>query len=170
MNKRRSSSFGDAFWNGTELDASAWRRVLQKISPMSALGQKRTCAVQEPMSALPPKATLNAFIACPLWAKSGHRHRLFRSADGLDWHALARLQQRLKIAKHPRPTAATLRGIAATRHHASDHRCTSDVVGNGDGTYTALALVDLVREACGRLCREICVEEWVPSLRKFFWA
>jgi hypothetical protein len=27
---------------------------------MSALGQKRTCAVQEPMSALPPKATSNA--------------------------------------------------------------------------------------------------------------
>ena len=30
--------------------------------PMSALGQKRTCAVQKGMSALPPKATLNAFI------------------------------------------------------------------------------------------------------------
>jgi hypothetical protein len=29
---------------------------------MSALGQKRTCAVQKGMSALPPKATLNAFI------------------------------------------------------------------------------------------------------------
>src|SRR5262245_53918557 len=28
--------------------------------PMSALGQKRTCAMQEPMSALPPKATSNA--------------------------------------------------------------------------------------------------------------
>ena len=27
---------------------------------MSALGQKQTCAVQEPMSALPPKATSNA--------------------------------------------------------------------------------------------------------------
>ena len=29
---------------------------------MSALGQKQTCAVQKGMSALPPKATLNAFI------------------------------------------------------------------------------------------------------------
>jgi hypothetical protein len=27
---------------------------------MSALGHKRTCAVQEPMSALPPKATSKA--------------------------------------------------------------------------------------------------------------
>jgi hypothetical protein len=30
---------------------------------MSALGQKRTCAVQKGMSALPPKATSNATIA-----------------------------------------------------------------------------------------------------------
>ena len=29
---------------------------------MSALGQKQTCAVRTGMSALPPKATLNAFI------------------------------------------------------------------------------------------------------------
>jgi hypothetical protein len=29
---------------------------------MSAMGQKQTCAVQKGMSALPPKATLNAFI------------------------------------------------------------------------------------------------------------
>src|SRR5262245_25066881 len=30
--------------------------------PMSALGQKRTCAVQWPMSALPPKATVKADV------------------------------------------------------------------------------------------------------------
>jgi hypothetical protein len=30
---------------------------------MSALGHKQTCAVQEPMSALPPKATSNATYA-----------------------------------------------------------------------------------------------------------
>src|SRR5262245_58148015 len=106
----------------------------------------------------------------PLWAKSAHLHRLFRSADGLHWHAFAGLQERLEVAKHPRPTAATLRGIAATRHHASDHRRTRDVVGNGDRAHTALALVDLVGNACGLLRREICVKEWVPSLRKFFWA
>jgi hypothetical protein len=29
---------------------------------MSALGQKQTCAAHKSMSALPPKATLNAFI------------------------------------------------------------------------------------------------------------
>src|SRR4029453_4550790 len=38
---------------------------------MSALGQKRTCAVQKGMSALPPKATLNASFECPLGANSG---------------------------------------------------------------------------------------------------
>src|SRR5262245_55519676 len=57
---------------------------------MSALGQKRTCAVQNGMSALPPIATAKAdsrFTAesghvqrtssCLLWAKSGHRAILF---------------------------------------------------------------------------------------------
>src|SRR5262249_32553662 len=39
-------------------------------SLMSALGQKRTCAMQEPMSALPPIATAKADFrkpACPLY-------------------------------------------------------------------------------------------------------
>src|SRR5262245_35750782 len=39
---------------------------------MSALGQKRTCAVQEPMSALPPIATAKADSrkrACPLYPR-----------------------------------------------------------------------------------------------------
>ncbi|MGB8093624.1 MAG: hypothetical protein WCF62_23420, partial [Pseudolabrys sp.] len=35
--------------------------------PMSALGHKQTCAVQNVMSALPPKATLNAFIRMSAW-------------------------------------------------------------------------------------------------------
>jgi hypothetical protein len=35
--------------------------------PMSALGQKQTFAVHQPMSALRPKATLIAFWACLLW-------------------------------------------------------------------------------------------------------
>ena len=40
---------------------------------MSALGQKRTFAVQNGMSALPPKADMcSAQVACPLCAKSGH--------------------------------------------------------------------------------------------------
>src|SRR5262245_5250573 len=89
--------------------------------------------------------------------------------DGLDWHPLAGLQQRLEIAEHPWPTATTFRGVAATRHHAGHHRRTSDGVGNGDRAHTALALVDLVRDARMRLRREIRVEEWVPSLHKFSW-
>jgi len=32
--------------------------ALEKIRAMSALGHKQTCAVQEPMSALPPKADM----------------------------------------------------------------------------------------------------------------
>ena len=40
---------------------------------MSALGQKQTCAVQEGMSALPPKADMcGATRRCPLSANSGH--------------------------------------------------------------------------------------------------
>ena len=40
---------------------------------MSALGHKRTCAVQKVMSALPPKADMcSGTSACPLCANSGH--------------------------------------------------------------------------------------------------
>src|SRR5262245_59733968 len=89
--------------------------------------------------------------------------------DGLDWQPLAGLQQRLEIAKHPWPTATTFRGLAATRHHAGDHRRTSDVVSNSDRAHTALALDDLVRYARRRLRQKIRVEEWVPSLHKLSW-
>ena len=42
---------------------------------MFALGQKQTCAVQNGMSALPPKADMcSATSGCPLCAKSGHTH------------------------------------------------------------------------------------------------
>ena len=42
---------------------------------MSALGQKRTCAAQNAMSALPPKADIcSALASCPLSAISGHVH------------------------------------------------------------------------------------------------
>ena len=66
---------------------------------MSALGQKQTYAVQNGMSALPPKATAKADIspwvmsalhpkadmcsatsACPLWANSGHCGQALPSA------------------------------------------------------------------------------------------
>ena len=39
---------------------------------MSALGQKRTCAVQKAMSALPQKRTSSSALRCPLCANSGH--------------------------------------------------------------------------------------------------
>src|SRR6516165_3127155 len=39
----------------------------------SALGQKQTCAVQEPMSALPPIATSIAVFGMSALAKSGHK-------------------------------------------------------------------------------------------------
>ena len=38
---------------------------------MSALGQKQTCALHQPMSALPPKATSNAPWDCLLRPNSG---------------------------------------------------------------------------------------------------
>jgi hypothetical protein len=37
-------------------------RAAKKFRPMSALGQKRTVTPQKVMSALPPKADMNAFI------------------------------------------------------------------------------------------------------------
>ena len=43
----------------------------QRTRPMSALGQKQTFAVHQPMSALPPKATLNAFLRMSAKASSG---------------------------------------------------------------------------------------------------
>jgi hypothetical protein len=147
---------------------------MREHQPMSALGQKQTSASQNVMSALPPKADMGTCDG-NFRQGAGIRRGLCdvrftpAGADGLDWHPLAGLQQRLEIAKHPRPTAATLRGVAATRHHAGDHRRTSDVVSNGDRAHTALALVELVREARRRLRREIRVEERVPSLHKLSW-
>ena len=50
--------------------------VLKGCSPMSALGQKQTFAVQNGMSALPPIADIcSALARCPLCANSGHMHR-----------------------------------------------------------------------------------------------
>ena len=40
---------------------------------VSALGQKQTCAVHQPMSALPPESGHSSLrLACPLCANSGH--------------------------------------------------------------------------------------------------
>src|SRR5262245_61235093 len=68
---------------------------------MSALGQKQTFALHQPMSALPPITTANAdfpqkscplyprkrrrlrFSACPLWANSGHGSVFLRFMSAL---------------------------------------------------------------------------------------
>src|SRR5262245_19244588 len=86
-----------------------------------------------------------------------------------DWHPLASLQQRLEITKHPWPSAATSRGVAATRDHAGDHRRSSDVVSQADRAYTTLVLGDLVGEARVRFRGAGCVEEGVPSLHELVW-
>src|SRR5215475_873875 len=46
------------------INVAHWK-VRRRGQPMSALGQKRTCAVQNGMSALPPKATSNATDGMP---------------------------------------------------------------------------------------------------------
>jgi hypothetical protein len=56
MNSRRLIASPEA----QERGIVTGQMTLVKGCPMSALGQKRTCAVQEAMSALPPKATSNA--------------------------------------------------------------------------------------------------------------
>ena len=54
-------------------------------SPMSALGQKRTCAVQNGMSALPPKADIG------LLTRSPHRQPIADLAARLDQGSLRSL-------------------------------------------------------------------------------
>jgi hypothetical protein len=51
----------------TELCVIVWRSVRKSkmVNDMSALGQKQTCAAQNVMSALPPKATAKADIGEP---------------------------------------------------------------------------------------------------------
>ena len=63
--------------------------------PMSALGHKRTFALQNGMSALPPKADMGSALAgCPLWANSGH------SARFIYWsHRADQLHMRERIMK-----------------------------------------------------------------------
>ena len=70
-----------ALYNGSSLalcDQAAsekWHTTdLPSVGSMSALGHKRTFAVQNVMSALPPKADMcSATRRCPLCANSGHQ-------------------------------------------------------------------------------------------------
>src|SRR5262245_58302464 len=78
---------------------------------MSALGQKLTCAVQTGMSALPPKATLDA--ECPLRAKSRMVDR--RGVDVIVPKAEESIKSTTPIwmyftnAAHPRRSTACLK-------------------------------------------------------------
>src|SRR5262245_65058600 len=56
---------------------------------MSALGQKQTCALHSPMSALPPKRHQMRHMECPLRAKSGHSNEM-HPVDEKSWVALLR--------------------------------------------------------------------------------
>jgi len=72
-----------------EAQDKAWYRIklahFKEPQPMSALGQKRTCAVHYSMSALPLKADIKrGIVKCPLWANSGHSPR-FQSANKRWW-------------------------------------------------------------------------------------
>src|SRR5215831_16757939 len=62
---------------------------------MSALDQKRTCAVQKRMSALPPKRHQTRQLECPLWDNSGLMQcsklgslldHLVSKAEQFGWH------------------------------------------------------------------------------------
>src|SRR5262245_52722225 len=57
-----------------------------KKGPMSALGQKQTCASQKAMSALPPIATSIAFFGMSALGKSGHRafYSINSASDNID--------------------------------------------------------------------------------------
>src|SRR5262249_35832527 len=87
--------------------------------PMSALGQKRTCAAHKLMSALPPIATAKATSArghvcftpesghvrcnspCLLWAKSGHEQS--QQSNRLFDHLVGLCEQRLRNGEPDRP-------------------------------------------------------------------
>jgi len=55
----RSTCFCITTWRGF----GAAQFLFSELNFSAALGQKQTCAVQQLMSALPPKATLNAFMS-----------------------------------------------------------------------------------------------------------
>src|SRR5262245_34389878 len=55
-----------------EVSGRYWHNLAHQKRPMSALGQKQTYALQQGMSALPPKATAKADIrkrSCPLYPR-----------------------------------------------------------------------------------------------------
>src|SRR5262249_49154238 len=70
---------------------SIWKNVNQ---PMSALGQKQTCALHSPMSALPPKADMCSALAHVCFGPKADIRRLFDHRIGalleMDRHVKAK--------------------------------------------------------------------------------
>jgi hypothetical protein len=66
--RRHGIGFGEHFERGSP----RLRYSIVKCRPMSGLGQKQTCAVRQPKSALPPIATLTAFFGSSAFGNSGH--------------------------------------------------------------------------------------------------
>src|SRR5262249_13306477 len=73
LTRRGGHAEGEAYQHSGSL---TWHALLRPIAPMSALGQKRTFAMQKGMSAFTPNSGIDCvFRACPLWANSGQtRH------------------------------------------------------------------------------------------------
>ena len=76
---------------------------------MSALGHKQTCAVQNGMSALPPKADMCGATECPLCANSGHSSWLFINE-------VVCAQQEISANRQSNADDVTVVEIAATTH------------------------------------------------------
>ena len=90
----------------TPKDKASYETDLKRLAlgdPMSALGQKQTCAAQNGMSALPPKADMcGATSRYPLSANSGHRAWRSSSA-GRDYIWVRRKTKHILAAGDPRP-------------------------------------------------------------------
>jgi hypothetical protein len=64
---------------------------------MSALGQKQTYAMHQPMSALPPKATLNAFISSVRYRPIVKGRKTMSAAQARRWRGRADLLNDLRV-------------------------------------------------------------------------
>ena len=73
LRKKSLAEKASSFWRALHGVSRFELTELRVGVAMSAMGQKQTCAVQNVMSALPPKADMcGATSACPLCANSGH--------------------------------------------------------------------------------------------------
>src|SRR6516225_2513256 len=76
--------------------SEAWLHGSKFELRMSALGQKRTCAAHQAMSALPPKSDIKRDIwECPLLAESGHVRLRVAAVLSSHKHLIARPELKL---------------------------------------------------------------------------